>query len=307
MISSVASQEHVARLMIIPSDSFCLAKGCAISDKVDSDGVIKPEIGKAIMESDEFVAILGKLNALFANSGFEVDNIQNELKKMSNESILTKLKIHGKENVVQETPKELLLRTSNVDFVLPLDFSFIELNGEYNLLVRLRCNDAYNGTEVAALYKSEVFPSTMEISEMLELMIAESLPLFIESINKYYEQLFIKGREVKMTLIMSYPFKRLFDENFTYNGHEQRLDSLVINWVKENSMNGEYSIELINSGQISFTSVHLPMIFTRNGRTRNMDSRTFVNSLRKYLTTEPFFIDSKAYYFGLGEAWLEFN
>lgn len=304
-VTGVFSQDHVAKIMIIPSDSFCLANGCTITDKVDSDGVIKANIGKVIMENKEFVAILGKLNALFAVSGFEIDNIQNELKKMSGESILTKLKVHDMENAIQETPLELLLRTANNDFVLPLSFSYLELNGENSLSVELKCKDAYSDELVASIYKSGSFSSDREIPEMVELLITESLPDFISTINEYYDQLYVIGREVKLTLLMAYPKVGVFDKQYTYKGEEQRLDSVVMDWVKEHSKNGDYSVDINNNTIISFSNIRLPMTFERNGRVRNMNSWIFVNSLRKFLKSEPFTIESKAYFFGLGEAWLE--
>lgn len=299
------SQNNVARIMIIPSDSFCLANGCIISDKVDSEGAIKPDIGKAIMDNSDFVAILGKLNALFAAGGFEIDNIQSELKKMSNESILTKLKVHDMDNVIHETPLELLLRTANLDFVLPLNFSLVELNGESNLSVSFKCNDAYNGEEVASIYKSGSFSSEKEVHEMVELLISSSIPNFITQVETYYNKLILNGREFKLTLLMAYPSVGVFDRYYPFLGKEQRLDSVIINWVKENSENGAYSVEINNKGFISFSQIRLPMTFERNGRVRDMNSWIFVNSLRKYLNKEPFSIDSKAYFFGLGEAWLE--
>ena len=304
-VSLAYSQRNVAKLMIIPSDSFCLANGCTISDKVDSDGLIKPDIGKAIMENSDFVAILGKFNALFAVKGYEVDNIQSELKKMSDESVLTKLKVHGMENVIQETPKELLLRRANVDFVLPLSFSLLEMNGEYNLSVKLKCKDAYSGEVVASLNNSASFPSNKDIPAMLEVLIAESFPNFIESINIYYDQLYNIGREIKLTILMSYPNEGIFNNKFDYQGEEQALDSIVIDWVKKHSKNGKYLLEVRNKEFISFSQIQLPMTFERNGRVRNMDSWIFVNSLRKFLKSEPFTIESKAYFFGLGDSWME--
>ena len=50
--------------------------------------------------------------------------------------------------------------------------------------------------------------------------------------------------------------------------------------------------------------VRIPMYYERKGKQTAMDTRRFLNGLRKILKDEPFNTDSKVYMRGLGEAWL---
>ncbi len=59
-----------------------------------------------------------------------------------------------------------------------------------------------------------------------------------------------------------------------------------------------------SAAMMKFDVVRIPMYYERKGKQRAMDTRRFVNGLRKYLKKGDTEIESKLYMRGLGEAWL---
>ena len=74
--------------------------------------------------------------------------------------------------------------------------------------------------------------------------------------------------------------------------------------MADNTVNGRFSISDATENFQRYEQVRIPMFYERNGRQRAMDTRTFVNNLKKFLSEAPFNLESKVYMRGLGEAWL---
>jgi hypothetical protein len=91
---------------------------------------------------------------------------------------------------------------------------------------------------------------------------------------------------------------------YFYRGNDDELNLFIEDWISENSVNGKYNISDQSESMMVIEQVRIPLYYERNGRQRAMDTRTFINNLRKHLKEEPFMIESSIYQKGLGEAWL---
>jgi hypothetical protein len=98
-------------------------------------------------------------------------------------------------------------------------------------------------------------------------------------------------------------FDSNLNEEYEYNGESEALGTFIEDWMDDNTMNHRYSLADATENFQRYEQVRIPLYYERNGRQRAMDTRTYVNNLKKFISDE-FKLDSKVYMRGLGEAWL---
>jgi hypothetical protein len=85
---------------------------------------------------------------------------------------------------------------------------------------------------------------------------------------------------------------------------DKELTEIIDDWFFDNTVEGRFSVSDATENFMRLEQVRIPMMRVDDrGRERAVDTRSFVNDLRKYLKST-YEIDSKVYLRGLGEAWL---
>ena len=126
---------------------------------------------------------------------------------------------------------------------------------------------------------------------------------FTGRLQAHFDDMFNNGREVKiMVKVFDGSDVNLSDE-VDYNGETDELGIFIEDWMADNTVSGRFSLSDGTENFQRYEQVRIPMYYERNGRQRAMDTRTFVNNLKKFVS-ESFNLESKVYMRGLGEAWL---
>ena len=78
---------------------------------------------------------------------------------------------------------------------------------------------------------------------------------------------------------------------------DSELTDVIDDWMAENTVNHRYNLSDASDYVLRFEQVRIPL-YRSNGRP--MDTRSFVNQLKKYLANAPYNLTSKLLTKGLG-------
>ena len=164
--------------------------------------------------------------------------------------------------------------------------------------------DAYTSKNIASSSGAGEPSSAASVDLLVEEAVLSHMDEFCGRLQAHFDDMFNNGREVKIMVKLFDGADVNLNDEFDYNGTTDELNIFIEDWMADNTVNGRFSISDATENFQRYEQVRIPMFYERNGRQRAMDTRTFVNNLKKFLSEAPFNLESKVYMRGLGEAWL---
>jgi len=291
-------------IMVVPSDRYCIAKGYSMTFDNQGTQVTLPDYKKALQTDGDLRLVISKMSGLMADRGFPLKDLEQELKSLAQESAEMSMMTSKTGNAIAESPIDALKRTAKADIIMDLDFEVKRQGPQKYITFVLNGLDAYTNKNVASAAGSGK-PSTAASADLL---LEEAVLSYMDEFNgrlmAFFQDMFEKGREVKIQI-------KVFDGNdvdleseFTYNDEDLELGEIIENWMADNTVAQRYSLSDGTENFQKYEQVRIPMYYTSGGKQRAMDTKRFVGDLSKFLKKEPFLLDSKVYLRGLGEAWL---
>lgn len=292
-------------LMVVPSDNFCYEHGYMNSFDVQGQTKRYPDYRRALQENDQIRMVITKMGSIMAQRGFPMKDLEQELKNLETESaeiMMLSSKTSGA--AIYETPIDKLKRVANADIILDLDFDIKRQGPQKYITFNLKALDAYTSKQVAGAAGTGQ-PSTAASADLLlEEAVLSHMDNFNNQLMDHFQDMFENGREVTITLLIWENAMFDFSDEFTYEGITDELGFLLEDWFAMNTVNGRFTTSDATESRMEFEQVRIPLYFERRGREYAMDTRRYINELKKFLRDEPFMIESKIYQRGLGEAWL---
>lgn len=292
-------------LMVVPSDNFCREHDYTSTFELQGQEKVYPDYRKAFQNNDQLRLVITKMGNIMAQRGFPLKDLEQELKNLKNisaEKMMLSSETSGA--AIYESPIDRLKRNARADIILDLDFDIKSQGPEKYIVFNLKALDSYTSKQVAGVAGSGE-PSTAATADLLlEEAVLSYMDKFNAQLMEHFQNMFEKGREVTITLLIWENAMVDFYTEFTYDGITDELGFLLEDWLAENTVKGRFTTATATGNQMKFEQVRIPLYFERRGRERSMDTRRYVNQLRKFLQDEPFMIESRIYQRGLGEAWL---
>jgi hypothetical protein len=118
---------------------------------------------------------------------------------------------------------------------------------------------------------------------------------FADQLQQHFDDLLKNGREVAVTIRC----EGSQSLEFEYDGKE--LTEIIDEWMALNTLNHRYSMGDSNDKFVDFEQVRIPL-YAQNGMA--LDTRRWLNGLRKMLSAEPYNIAVQIISDGLGHATL---
>lgn len=299
------SQAKKPTLMVVPSDNFCLEHG--YMSKMDVQGAQReyPDYRAALQRDDQLRLVITKMGGIMADRGFPLKDLEQVLKSLENRSaerMMLTSRTSGA--AIYETPIDQLKRVANADIILDLDYNIKRQGPQQYITFNLKALDSYTNKQVAGAAGAGKPSSAASADLLLEEAVLSHMDKFNARLMDHFQEMFDKGREVSITVMMWDNAMFDFYEEFTYDGITDELGFLLEDWLAENTVEGRFTTITATATQMKFDQVRIPLYFERRGQQRAMDTRRYVNNLRQFLSDEPFNIESRIYQRGLGEAWL---
>lgn len=297
------AQAKKPTIMVVPSDQFCISRGYKF--EFDNQGLKQtlPDYKTALQNDPDLRLVITKMGQIMSERGFPLKDLEQELKNLTNETAETAMltsTTSGSE--IAENPIDALKRVAKSDIIMDLDFTVKREGPRKYIVFNLKGLDAYTGKQVAGVAGAGA-PSIAASPELLlEEAVLSHMDGFNAGLMAHFQNMFEQGREVKVLIKVFANWGNTLEDEFGDSGEE--LTTIIEDWFNDNCVSGRFSLSDATENQMRLEQVRIPMtITTDKGRVRAVDTRYFVNMLRKYLR-DNLEIESKIYLRGLGEAWL---
>lgn len=298
-VSSVMGQAKKPTIMVVPSDRYCISKGYMTT----FDNQDMPDYKKALQNDADLRMAISKISGMMADREFPLKDLEQELRNISNESAESSMITGSGGSSVAESPVDVLKRTAKADIIMDLDFSVVKQGPKNSIMYTLNGLDAYTSKNVASSTGVGSPSSAASVELLIEEAVLSHMDEFTGRLQAHFDDMFNNGREVKIMVKVFDGSEVNLSDDVDYNGETDELGIFIEDWMADNTVSGRFSLSDGTENFQRYEQVRIPMYYERNGRQRAMDTRTFVNNLKKFVS-ESFNLESKVYMRGLGEAWL---
>lgn len=296
---TVMGQARKPELMVFPSESWCINNGY-YTEVTNMDYVQKvPAYREALQSNTQLKMAIAKINDLFAERQFPLEDLEQTLKNIEQERAEDNLTVSKNGNELAETPLDQLSRTAKADIILELTWELNDLGAKHSLTYILEAKDAYTSKTIGAVSGVGAPSMSADVATLLEEAIVANMDGFQARIMDHFAQMQEMGREVRLDI-------KVFDNNAagvdleTEYGDDELVD-ILNRWMAQNTVSQRFSVKDASETHINYTQVRIPL-YDDYGIA--IDAAAFAKKLQKALKKEPFQIPSKVVTKGLGRAVL---
>lgn len=295
----MSGQAKKPTIMVIPTDAWCNANGYMVSVENQGKTTRVADYEKAVQENMELLNVITKLGALMADRGLPLKDLASTIRNINQTSAENEMTVSRSSGAsLAETPLERLLNRAKADILVELSWQVNSVGPKSSVTYTLRGIDAYTNKQVAAAQGTGAASFSAEVSVLLEEAVLEYMDNFIAQLQAHFDDLLANGREVNVNI-------RVFDTGAGQSLEDEfdgiELTEIIDDWMAQNTVNHRYSLTDVTENMMIFEQVRIPL-YRENGMP--MDTRHFVNELRKYLRKTPYNLVSKVMTKGLGRAEL---
>lgn len=288
-------------LMVIPGDTWCSQNGYMSEYEVQGRIVNVPDYEKALQTDMDLVNVITKIGELMAERGFPLKDMASSIRSINQNTVEDEMTMSSTGASLSETPLDRLLNRAKADILVELTWKVNNIGPKKSVTYTLRGIDAYTNKQIAATQGTGSQSFSTEIPLLLEEAAVERMDNFTSQLQNHFDDLLENGREITLNI-------RVFDDGSGRTLEEEYGDSdlpeIIDDWIAQNTVNHRYSLIDATEDVMRFEQVRIPL-YRQNGMP--MDTRHFVNELRKYLSKAPFQLKSRILTKGLGHADLIIN
>lgn len=280
-ILGASAQAKKPKLMIVPANTWCNQNGYVTEYENGLNGQIEkvPDYQKAFDNNEYISMIIGAMQDFMTNEGYEVVDLKGQLSKLKNRSARDNMTTAG--GGLRQSPVDALNKSAKADINVELFYS-IKKDGPYKYLeFNISAIDAYCSKPVSTgnMGRGTSASSTQVVNQLDEAVLSFK-DKFINDMDRYYNRLFENGRQIVVRCTLAENAD--IDYETEYNGEE--LSTLIEDWISNNAMKGNYSVEDKTENEVLFDDVRIPMTYVdANGNTKGTTADSFARNLRKYI------------------------
>lgn len=275
-------QAKKPKLMIVPSTTWCNQNGFTTTYENAIDGTTTkiPDYQRAFDENEYISMIIGAMQNFMTKEGYEVVDLKSTLAKLRNKSARDNASSAG--GGLRQSPIDELNKIAKADINVELHYS-LKKDGPYKFMeFNVSAIDTYCNKPVSTgnMGRGKSAAGT-EVVKQLEEVVSSFKDKFCLDIDSYYDGLFNNGRPIVIRCTLAENAD--IDYETEYNGEE--LSTLIEDWVADNAMKGNYSLQDKTENEVLFDDVRMPMTYTdpKTGNTRGNTADSFARNLRKYI------------------------
>jgi hypothetical protein len=282
-------------LMVVPSDNWCKTNGFMLKFDNQGSSVELPDYKKAIQGSSDLTLVTAKISELMANRGFPCKLLEQELKKLSEESAEDAMLTSKSGSGASESPIDKLNKSARADIIIQVTWSVNQTGPKKSVTYVLQGIDPYTGKQIASASGTGAPSFAAELPVLLEEAILANMDNYNNQLQAHFDDMFANGREIIVRL-------KKFDswqDDFETEVDGKEMSSQIEDWMSKNTVKTRFSLSSSTGNMMLFEQVRIPL-FDANGKA--LDARGFCKGLQTYLKNEPFKLQSKLMMKGLGQA-----
>lgn len=286
-------------IMVVPADAWCNANGYMAGFTAQGVTTNVPDYKTALQTDMDLLNVITKIGELMAERQFPLKDLASTIRSIEQSAAEDEMTMSSTSGAsLSVSPLDRLLDRAKADIMVEVLWKVNTVGPKNSVTYTLRGLDAYTNKQIAAAQGTGAPSFSAEIPVLLEEAVLANMDNFTSQLQAYFDDLQTNGREVAVDI-------RVFDNGSgltledEYDGTE--LQEAIDNWMAENTVSHRYSLSDATENLMKFEQVRIPL-YKPNGMP--MDTRSFVDSLRKYLKNEPYNLTCKTMTRGLGRAIL---
>jgi hypothetical protein len=296
--TSFFAQAKKPTLMILPSDNWYEQR--VFMTTFDNQGTKQkvPNYKQAFQEDTEIGQVLSKIGSLMIDRGFPLKNAEQELKAIEQRAAEDNMTTSTTSGAgLSESPLDKLKNRAKADIVIQIWWKVSKSEQGKVVSFVLEAFDAYT-TKLIASSSGNGTPNTTDIVPvLLQNAILANIDPFAAQLQSYFDDMFINGREVILTIKKW----NSWDKNFETEIDGEEITDHITKWMDENTVKGRFNKSDATENIIRFEQVRIPLFDDKN---KALDARDFGKKLQKFLKAAPYNFEVKLMTRGLGEAIL---
>ncbi|MDE5886648.1 MAG: hypothetical protein K2H46_03565 [Muribaculaceae bacterium] len=299
LMPELFGQAKKPTLIVVPSDPWCTENGYMTLHKDQGADNYVAEYEQAVKTNSDLMNVIIKVQELMSERGFPVKDLGQSIKSIKQgaaRDMMTVSRTSG--SSLAETPREKLLQTAKADIIIEVYWKVNSTGPKNSVTYSIVGKDPYTEKQVGGAQGTGDPSFSSEVPVLVEEAVIEKMDNFLSQLQAHFDDMAENGREVVVEV-------KLFDNGSgltfeeEYNGEE--LTDIIDDWMAKNTVKGRYNLSDAGETRLKFEQVRIPL-YRPNGSA--MDTRQFVNQLRKFLQGQPYSLTSKIYTNGLGSAEL---
>ncbi|WP_304238627.1 DUF6175 family protein [Jiulongibacter sediminis] len=295
--STAFSQAKKPTLMILPSDNWCNQR--FFMETYDDQGTKKktPNYKQAFQEDTELAQVIAKIGEFMIKKGYELKDVEQSLKNLdltNAEESVTRSSTSNSQ--ISESPLDKLKKRVKADIVIQLWWEVNNVGNGHVVRYTLDAFDSYTNKRIASSTGNSE-NSTKFVPDLILEAAKNNMNLFLTQVQNHFDNMKSNGREI-VVRVQTWDNLNI---NLETEFNNKELSEYIIQWMKQNTVKGNFNTTDATSNFMLFEQVKIPLY---NQNNEQLDAREFVNNLRKYLNSSPFNITCKLVTRGLGEAIL---
>ena len=289
-------------IMVVPSDVWCFKNGFMTEYENQGLKVKYPDYRKALQEDADLLLVISKINGLMAERGFPLKNLESVMKKLESNSAANSMnESKDSGSAISENPMDQLSKTAKADIIMQLTWTVNSTGPKKSITFNLQGLDAYTSKQIATAAGTGAPSFSAELPVLLEEAVLSHLDNYNSTLQAYFDDLFINGREVIVRVQKWDDWD--YDLESTFGDDDDEIGVIIEDWLSDNTVEGRFSTTDASENEMLFEQVRMPLFYERKGKQRANDTRRYIKGLAKILKSN-YEIDSKVMTKGLGEAWL---
>ena len=292
------SQAKLPKLMVVPSDVWCVEHHFVDTVEVFGQVEVIPDYKKALQSSRELMAVISKINILMADRGFPLQDLSQAIRsiqRIDQENSVLRTKESG--SGLAESPLDRLRRTAKADIILEVDWGINQTGPKRSVTYNLRGLDAYSNKQVAGAEGTGAPSFSAELPILIEEAVMNHMDNFTAQLRQHFDDILAKGRETIIELQIPDNGQ---DLDFETEFNDKELGEVITQWMVDNTVEKRFSKSESTENYLLFEQVRIPLY----NRDTPLDADGFARQLRNYLRKAPYRINCKVVNRGLGRCLL---
>lgn len=287
------SQAVQPSLMVFPSDAWCHRNGFeTIVTKANGKEVRIQEYDKAFVENQDLGPAVVTIGGLMKDRGFELKDLQQELKSQDLETALDNA---GDEDL-EISAYDQIMATAGPDIALHINYYTEAFGPRVTLFYDLTAYDAYTNKQVATTGLISYGPvMNAPLQTLLQAALVSSIDAFNAQLMAHFQDMVEKGREISVRINTISGWEDGLETEI--DGEE--LTEIIENWMADNCVAGRNHQKSATETSMYYDSARIPL---RNEEGRAVQAKQWLRGLRKHL--KDLGVPSKVKTRGLGQAQL---
>ena len=280
-------------LMVFPSNAWCHRNGFeTIITKANGKEVRVQEYDKAFVENKELGIAVVVVGGLMKERGFELKDLQQELKSQDLEAALD----NASDEDLEISAYDQIMASAGPDIAMHINSYTEQVGPKKTLFYDLTAYDAYTNKQVATTGLVSYGPvQSVPLQQLLQAALTTSIDAFNAQLMAHFKDMKEKGREISVRVN-------------TISGWEDGLETevegdilmdIIEDWIADNTVAGRYHQKSATETSMYYDSARIPL-FNEDGRA--VQARQWLRGLRTYL--KELGVPSKVKTRGLGQGQL---